>query len=188
MTLEWLAWLGDTIKIIGDLVPRRILINPSEKGVKFKGMTKVVILEPGRYWYWPFFTQVRLETAALQTLTLGEQTLVTKDGTAITIDSSILFNIENFEIAATKFHSYLNQIDDDARNVVSLYISNLNFKEDMVGNLDLVTKRLTFRIRKKLEKYGIRVSRFQLTSIATGIPIMHIGAKQLITVDFNNKS
>lgn len=183
MTFEWISWLGDTLKIIGDLIPRRILIDPSERGIKFKGMKKVIILEPGCHWWVPFFTKVRTEPFAQQTLSLGEQTLVSKDGTAITIDSSILFNIEDFETAATKFHSYLNQIDDDARNVVSLYISGLNFRTDIVGNLNTVTKHLTFRIRKKLAKYGIRVSRFQLTSIATGIPIMLIGHKQDIHVE-----
>lgn len=175
LSFEWISWLGDTVKVIGDLVPRHLLIEPSQKGVKFKGMTEVVILEPGRHWYIPYFSKVRMETAAQQTLYLGKQHIVTKDGTNVYLETSILFRVEDFEIATTEFASYENQVDDDARSVVVGYFNSLDYQSDVVGKLDIVTKRLTYRLRKKLAKYGIKVLRLQVGSIGSGISLLHIG-------------
>ena len=43
-SLEWISWLGDSLKTVGDLIPRHILIEPTDVGVKFQDMKKIVLL------------------------------------------------------------------------------------------------------------------------------------------------
>lgn len=177
LSLEWLGWLSETIQTIGDLIPRRVFIDPSQVGIKFKNMTEVVILKPGIFFYWPFFSKFRLESAVKQTLYLGNQIILTSDGTPIKIESSILFEVFDFVTAVTKFNCYITQIDDDARNIICKYFSTLSYREEIIGKTSEINEELTKMVSEKLKEYGIKVHRVQLTSIASGIPILHIDNK-----------
>lgn len=176
-SFEWINWLGESLKTVGDLIPRHVLIEPSEVGIKFQDMKNIVILNYGRHWYIPYFSKFKLESAVKQTLYLGNQIILTSDGTPIKIESSILFEVFDFITALTKFNCYVTQIDDDARNIICKYFSNLSYKEDVIGKTIKINEELTKMVSEKLKEYGITTHRVQLTSIASGIPILHIDNK-----------
>jgi regulator of protease activity HflC (stomatin/prohibitin superfamily) len=177
LSLEWLGWLSETIQTIGDLIPRRVQIEPSQVGIKYKYMTDVIVLPPGCHWYHPFFSKLRLESAVKQTLYLGNQIILTSDGTPIKIESSVLFEVFDFVTAVTKFNCYITQIDDDARNIICKYFSTLSYRKEIIGKTSEINEELTKMVSEKLKEYGIKVYRLQLTSIASGIPILHIDNK-----------
>ena len=177
LSLEWMGWLSETIQTIGDLIPRRIQIEPSQVGIKFKHMTNVIVLPPGCFWYIPFFTKLRLEPSVKQTLYLGNQIILTSDGTAIKVESSILFEVFDFVTAVTKFNCYITQIDDDARNIICKYFSTLDYKTNIIGKTGEINSVLTEMVSETLKQYGIIVHRVQLTSIASGFPLLHIDNK-----------
>lgn len=177
LSLEWLGWLSETIQTVGDLIPRRVQIEPSQIGIKFKDMKTVVLLPFGSHWYIPFFSKLRIEPSVKQTLYLGNQIILTSDGTAIKVESSILFEVFDFVTAVTKFNCYITQIDDDARNIICKYFSTLNYKEDIIGKTSNINSVLTEMVSETLKQYGIIVHRVQLTSIASGFPLLHIDNK-----------
>jgi regulator of protease activity HflC (stomatin/prohibitin superfamily) len=176
-SLEWLGWLSDTVQTIGDLVPRRVLVEPSDVMVKFKGMKTVVVCQNGIHWYWPFMSKIRIVPAVKQTLYLGNQMVTTNDGKAVKIESSILFEVEDFVIATTKFNCYITQIDDDIKNVICKYFSKLSFTDEVVGRATEINDILTEMSKEKLKEYGILVHRVQITSVASGFSILHIDNK-----------
>lgn len=177
LSLEWLGWLGDSLKTIGDLIPRRIQIEPSQVGIKFKHMTNVIVLPPGCFWYVPFFSRLRIEPSVKQTLYLGNQIVLTLDGTCVKLESSILFQVSDFVTAVTKFNCYITQIDDDARNIICKYFSTLSYKTNVVGHITQVNEDLTKMVSEKLNEYGIITYRVQIMSVASGFPILHIDNK-----------
>lgn len=176
-SLEWISWLGDSLKTVGDLIPRHILIEPTDVGVKFQDMKKIVLLPYGRHWYIPYFSIIRIVPAVKQTLYLGNQMVTTNDGKAVKIESSILFEVEDFVIATTKFNCYITQIDDDIKNIICKYFSKLSFTNEVVGKVTEINDILTEMSKDKLKEYGILVHRVQITSVASGFSILHIDNK-----------
>lgn len=177
LSLDWLSWLGDSLKTIGDLIPRRIQIEPSQVGIKFQHMTNVIVLPPGCFWYVPFFSRLRIEPSVKQTLYLGNQIVLTHDGTCVKLESSILFEVSDFVTAVTKFNCYITQIDDDARNIVCKHFSTLDYKNSVVGYVTQINEDLTKMVGEKLREYGIITYRVQIMSIASGFPLLHIDNK-----------
>lgn len=179
MNFEWISWLGSLIKIVGDLIPQRALVEPTHGGVKFKGMKKTIELVPGRYWYIPFFTTVHIIPVVRQTIDLKEQTLITKDNQVLRIQAMLTYEIEDVVKAMVNCYEYITQIDDESMSILCEYIPEKTL-EELTQHRKTINKELTRRTSERLSEYGVKVIRIKLTTMATGIPIIHMGADHYI--------
>lgn len=177
---DWLAWAGDLLKVVGDLIPKRILVPLTHRAVKFKHMTEAIELEPGKYWYVPFFSSVHIVPVVKQTISLGVQRLVTSDGRVIHLESSILYEVTDLKKAMTDFYCFEVQVDDDSKAVISHYINELTY-EGIVNNIKGINAELTNRIKQRLKMYGIEVHRLQLTTLTTGFPLLLISSNERVS-------
>jgi regulator of protease activity HflC (stomatin/prohibitin superfamily) len=179
MGFVWLEWLGQLVKLFGDLIPQRVLVEPTHKGIKYKGMKTIVVLEPGRYWYWPFFTMVHQMAVVRVVLGLQEQKITTKDGKVVAIEGMVSYEVTDIVKAMTKCFEVEDQIDDECMAVLCTYITKKTFDEIQTRRT-AVNKGLTEAIRTRMLEYGINVIRVQLTTFATGVPIVHIGNNKYV--------
>jgi regulator of protease activity HflC (stomatin/prohibitin superfamily) len=174
MGFEWIQWLGHIIKVIGDLVPQRILIEPTHRGVKFKGMTKTVVLVPGRYWYIPFFTSHYIIPVVKQSLYCPEQDLTTLDGKPVKIRCVVSYNVENVKKALVECYEFSEQIDDETMGLICRYVAKKNL-QDLMDNMLKFNAEVTILIRRRMREYGIHVNRVQITSFISGTSLLHTG-------------
>jgi regulator of protease activity HflC (stomatin/prohibitin superfamily) len=176
--MEWIAWLGNLFKLLGDLFPQREKIPPTHRGIKFRNMTESVVLQPGVYWYWPWRTEMHQIVIAQQTFWLDEQEVTTKDNRGVIIRGSVTYRVIDKDSAIIKATvetwDVENQVDDEAMAVYCDYVSSQTFKQ-IQADRAAVNKELTKQVRSRLNEYGVRVIRAQLTSFATGIPLLHMG-------------
>lgn len=179
MSFEWIAWLGNIIKLIGDLIPQREKIPPTHRGILYRGMTKVIIRWPGVYWYWPWRSEMHQLCICQQTLWLEEQDVTTADGKVVKCRGTVTYRIIDKEEAiikaAVETWEITDQIDDEAMAVYCEFIGGKNFDE-IQQNRSEANKELTRLVRSRLHEYGVKVVRAQLTSFATGFPLLHMGA------------
>lgn len=178
MGYEWIAWLGNLIKVLGELIPQREKIPPTHRGIKFVGMTRTVILPPGCYWYWPWRTEVHQLCIAQQTLWLEQQDVTTLDGKPVKLRGSVTYGIdtETESIVKAGVHTWeiTDQIDDEAMAVYCKYVGDHDF-DTLRGDRDSVNDDLTTLVQERLSEYGVTVVRAQLTSFTTGFPLLHMG-------------
>jgi len=178
MTFEWIAWLGNLIKLFGDLIPQRKLIPPTHRGIKYKKMKHIVVLDAGCYWYWPWFTEIHTLCIAQQTLWLEEQDVTTSDGHVVKVRGTVTFKIRDTVEAVTTagVHTWdiLDQIDDEAMAVYCAYIGENTFDHARVDRSH-TNAQLTDLVRERLDEYGVEVVRAQMTSFASGLPLLHLG-------------
>lgn len=180
MGFDWLSWLGNLIKLVGELIPQREKIPPTHRGLKYVGMTKVKTLQPGCYWYWPWRTEIHQLCIAQQTLWLEEQDVMTADGRSVKLRGTVTYRLrddpDSLMKAGVRTWDIRDQIDDEAMAVYCAFVS-CKTGEDIHQHRETVNKELTTLVRKRLKEYGVYVVRAQLTSFSTGIPLLHIGSK-----------
>ena len=54
-----LGWIGQIIEWFGQFIPRFVLIDLTQCGVKMRLGREVTVLEPGLHIYWPLPTALR---------------------------------------------------------------------------------------------------------------------------------
>tara|TARA_R110000824_G_scaffold269318_2_gene457860 strand:+ start:2061 stop:2612 length:552 start_codon:yes stop_codon:yes gene_type:complete len=170
----YLEWLGELVKVIGDLIPRRILVEPTHKGVKFKGMHTTLLLLPGRYWYIPFFSTYYLMPVVKQSLYTLEQDLTTLDGQPLKLKSVVSYEITDVVTAIAKAYEVTDQIDDESMGLICRYVARKTLQELMDDRIKM-NREITRLVNSRMKEYGITVRRVQITSFISGRSILHSG-------------
>ena len=178
MGFEWLDWLGGLVKLVGDLIPQREKVDPTLRAVLFRNMTKIIVLPAGIYWYWPWTSEIISMPVKRQVITIGQQDVTTADNMPVKFGGMVSYEIgpTDDEIIRAFVECYLaeDSIDDEATSVFCSVIKTKTFAE-IQQNPDDTNTELTRKVRSRLREYGLRTHRAQLTSFATGLPLLHIG-------------
>lgn len=162
-----LAWVGQVADWIGRFVPRWVLIDTTECGIKWVRGSRVVVLPPGIHWYWPAVTSFIRHPVARQTNNLKSQTISLRDEKTVIVGGLVVFEIRDVEAALA--HTF--DIDDTIKDItlsavhdVCCQLTWLELTEQQrSGELD---RKLKTEARKELEKYGVRVLKMTLTDLA----------------------
>lgn len=175
--MEWFTWLGEIIKMVGDIIPRRILIEPTHRGIKYKGMTDIVVLNPGRYWYVPFFTTYYTIPITRQSIYTDEQDLTTKDGRPLKVRSVISYEVEDVKTALARCYEFNTQIDDETMGIICRYVARRDLSE-LQNERAKANREITHLVNERMNEYGISIKRVQFTSFITGKPLLLIGIQR----------
>lgn len=177
--MEYLQWLGQLVRQIGELIPRREIVQHGTIGLKHVRGATIVKVKPGITWYWPFFTIFEVVDISQQTLWLEEQVAETTDGQAVvfrgTITYAVRTDLRSLIKAAVLTSDYEHQIDDEAAAVFCTYVASESFAA--LGSREEVSAELTEQVQDALDGYGIEVLRANLTSLQRGTPIIVSGTR-----------
>jgi regulator of protease activity HflC (stomatin/prohibitin superfamily) len=171
---SYLEWLGELVKVIGDLIPRRILVEPTHQGVKFKGMKHTLLLLPGRYWYIPFFSSYYLLPVVRQSLYTLEQDLTTLDGKPVKLRAVVSYEITDVVTAIAKAYEVTDQIDDETMGLICRYTARKTLDE-LMDDRTRMNREITSLVDRRMEEYGISIKRVQITSFISGRVLLHTG-------------
>ncbi len=183
--MDWFAWLGNLVKLFGDLIPMRIKVPPTHRAVLFKGMTESHVLTEGRYWYWPWVSSVVELPIKRQVVPLTTQDVVTKDGLPVQAKAIVTYTVgdsdEEVILAAVEAYNVDVSLDDEATAVLCSLLTSKTFEEVQSNRADF-NKQFTFKTRTRLKEYGLRVVRAQLTSYVTGTLLLHFLSTPAVSV------
>lgn len=174
--------LVELIKSFGRAFIFWYVVDPYEAGIilrlgKFHRMSK-----EGFNWTWPLYLErVLTANVATHTLTVGPQSLKTKDGKSLVITTVITCTVKDVKKFILEINGGVTALDDAAPGAVSDLIM-ANTLEDL-EKMRLQT-RLTNAIRELAEPWGIAVRRVQIVDFS---PMRSIRLLQHVTQTYADR-
>lgn len=112
-------------------------------------------LRHGLNWKWPVVEQELIETSALDSAVLREQSLTCKDGVQVTLRGVITYRVVNPRAYILDVDNPLTVINDAGCAVIGELIPELDSTEVLSGT-EFMSK-LTRRVRARAKRWGIDV-------------------------------
>lgn len=177
MTWEWLASLQSVVELIGSLIPRRVKIAPTHRGIRYRGMTEVSVVQPGVIWYWPFRSEVQVKMVVERPIALASQYLLTKDGKPVLVDGSILYSNHLDDNNLLKAFVETDSIEEVAASVAMACINEMIEASTMAELYDrqMFNRKLRKLLRARLGAYGLKLHRGNIETLSTGFPLLAMG-------------
>lgn len=168
------GWLGQLIEWLGLFIPRRILIDTTEAGVKWvnsrKG-SKVVPMQAGFHWYWPFTSDYKLHPIKRQTVDLRPQTIETKDGQTIIAGGLVVYEVTDIERVLVDTYNPDQTLKDVCLPAIHDVLSEMTWEE--IKTAPRLHLRLKNEVQREVEPFGVKVLKTKLTDLARS-PVLRI--------------
>jgi regulator of protease activity HflC (stomatin/prohibitin superfamily) len=167
-----LAWISNIVEWIGQFIPQRRLIASTHAGVKWRnslrgGRQAVIKLSPGMHWFWPFTTDLTTYPTARQTIKLNHVTISTVDDKTVAVGALFVYEISDIEAILAKTYDPEDTIHDIAVGALSRVVCNSSWPElTQMRRSGALDKAIKVKVRKDLERYGVRVLRTVVTDLA----------------------
>jgi hypothetical protein len=166
-----LAWIGQIASWIGQWIPRWMILDVTQGGVKYVRGRRIVELKPGVHFWWPVTTgQPDVYPTARQVDNLRTQTIMTADEDQdITIAVGGMVSYEVFDILKLLPKVWRAQAAIKEMSICGIHDVCCKMKwselksEQRRGTLDTKLKN---ELKKTLEGYGVRVVKVQLTDLS----------------------
>lgn len=161
------AWIGQIFDWVGKFIPRWIILNPTEGGVKYVRGWKVVPLKPGIHWYWPAVTTFDQYPTARQADRLQTQTMESADNKTFIVGGLLVYQVTDVgKLLPTTFEPAV-AIKDIALSAIHDVCCRMDWKalklEQQKGTLDTKLKNYA---QRQLDDYGVKVVKLMLTDLA----------------------
>jgi regulator of protease activity HflC (stomatin/prohibitin superfamily) len=162
-----LGWIGQAVEWFALWIPRRVIIEATHAGVKFKRGSHVVALAPGLHVFWPITTTLHVFPVVRQAVDLRAQTLVTRDDRSLAVGGLIVYEVT--DIVALIGHTY--DPDDTIRDIALSAIHDVCSRYTYAQLRDLnesgeLARLMRGACRRGLKPYGVRVLKTTLTDFA----------------------
>ena len=156
------GWLGQLADFLFSLFPRIIIVNPTQRGVRFKYGRHVSEITPGVRCFWPVVTEVEVYPVVRQTLNLDSQTLCTSDGRVVGVAGVVVYSVPNIIDFVTETHDGENCIRDIALMAISEVVTSNEYVYLQNDNKK-VRMELRNRMGASLKRFGVSVKQVQLS-------------------------
>lgn len=159
--MEAFDWINDTVRWFAQFFPRWDLCEPTEGGVKFRGLGKkrIKLLEPGKiYFWWPVSTVVYTIDTKRQTLTITQR-LTTKDNVTVMVTTVIVYTIIDVTLALVETRDFEDTISEVGEKLVVKPIMSRDFEQirvDLAESNEL-NNEVKRNARSMLSEYGVGV-------------------------------
>jgi len=160
-----LSWIGEIFQWSGRWIPRLIIVRKTHEGVRFVYGKRVRVMAAGLHVYWPLVTEIEIYPVVRQTLSLPEQTLITADGSVVTVDPVVIYRVRNIELVL----SSVWEPEETIRDIVQIAVANLvatKTLESLLASGGQLNQDLLGSARQELRGYGIEVLKAMFSSIA----------------------
>jgi len=162
------AWLAQLTDWLGRFIPRWVVLDTTENGIKYVRGAKVVLCEPGIHWYWPATTEWRTYPVVRQTDRLESQTMETKDGVTFLVSGTLTYSVNDLTKLLPHTHNAATTVVDIAMSAVHDVLCDMTWEELRAEQRH--TTKLKTKLRNaaqwQLSEYGINVAKLQLNSLA----------------------
>lgn len=174
--------LVDLIKQFGRAFIFWFLVDPYEAGLVLRLGKYHRMLKVGWNWLWPFYIERALTVnVATHTLTVGPQSLMTKDHKQLVITTVITCTISDALKLLFEINGGIAALDDAAPGAVSELVMSSTLEE--LEKMRLNT-RLTNEIKKLAEPWGIAVKRVQIVDFS---PMRSLRLLQHVTQSYADR-
>lgn len=153
--------IKDLIEYIFNFVKIWIIVQPWQQGIRVRKGKYIKKLSQGIYFRIPYLDSVYIQETRLRMVQMNIQTLTSKDGKEITINSSLGYSIENIEKLYETLYHPEGTIVSLAMSAVADYI----FKNDSKSmNPSAIETYVLATLNENY--YGLKLEHFKITNFA----------------------
>jgi regulator of protease activity HflC (stomatin/prohibitin superfamily) len=163
-----LDWLTDILRWVGRVVPRLVVVNTTHCVVAFVRGKNAKELRAGCHWLWPVWTNWVSYPVARQSVNLNTQTLLTKDNQTVAVGCIVVYEVDRPLELLAKSYDADETIKDVSLAAVKAYVVRASLEDLRSRRMD---SRLSRRIAKDLEPFGVKVIRAQMSDLAPCLAI-----------------
>jgi regulator of protease activity HflC (stomatin/prohibitin superfamily) len=132
-----------------------------ERGVVLRFGLKHRDISPGFHWIWPFHIEQYYSCSiAVETATVGPQSLTTKDDKSIVVSTIITFEVADSTKFLLEVEGGHQVIEDSAYGAVADFVMKRTWNQ--LREIEDINNDLSKLVRRKASKYGVNIISAQL--------------------------
>ena len=135
---------------------RRITIIEYEKGVKYKNGRFDMVLDPGQYWYMPFFVMVRKLDVRPSFVSITGQEVLSSDGVTLKVSLAAAFEIADPNVAVNKISNFQEALYIELQLALRQIIGSTEI-EAVLETRGEISKKLMELTEAKVSEFGLRL-------------------------------
>ena len=158
---QMLGWLGEFVAWIFNWVPRRLVLDYTQKAVHYPLGGEPLVLGPGVHWYVPNLGHVAAHFTNRFVLDLEPMALETKDGVRVSMGMTVTCRIADVARYEVENYDADSNILERAKNGLRDIVMEHTWAELVRpgGDGTRLEGNLSRRMAKVLEEFGVQVER-----------------------------
>jgi regulator of protease activity HflC (stomatin/prohibitin superfamily) len=161
------TWLSDIILALLEIVPRRVIVRSTHRGVKWRMRRGPVEMKPGLRIWWPLLSEIEVIPVARQTLNTSTQALMSKDAQQVVAGGVVVYSIQDIVRAIGERNYDVDETVNDISQAAIVEVITAWDLCDLLENIHgQVEEDLTATCRRQLRQYGVYVHRAALTDFS----------------------
>ena len=162
-------WLSDIVLALLEIVPRRVVIRSTHRGVKWRARRGPIEMKPGLRLWWPLLSEIEVIPVARQTLNTPTQPLMSKDAKQVVAGGVVVYSIQDIVKAIGERNYDVDEtVNDISQAAIVEVITAWDFHDLLTNICGQVETDLTDTCRKQLRQYGVYVHRAALNVFSHG--------------------
>lgn len=161
-----LGWIGAIVEWLGRFVPRCELVDSTMGAIKWVNPLRrpfsnpddypqqIIMLGPGRWWYWPWTTKFERWPVVRTTRDLPVQTVTTTDGFTFGVRAVLTFEVEDLKLLIAYTEDPNDAVRDIAGTAVHDVLAELTREELLNKSLN---RKLKGAAQTALKPFGVSV-------------------------------
>jgi len=171
--MELLQFFTNILQGLTSWFPRIVLVNVTERGVKFVRGKDAKLLKPGLHWWLPLTTTVERYTILKDATEFEPVVLPDSKGKPIAIGFTMIWRIEpdNVVLAATTIDDHTAMVGEIGESLLPPLVLQYDF-DGLLNrirggrNMKTINDMLTEEARTALVEYGITVDRCRINFVS----------------------
>ena len=159
------GWIGEIFQTLLRLLPWLVIVPATHGGVAFVRGHRIKEWKPGLHWYWPVATQYKLIITVRQTQMIQAKVAMTKDLKTVIVAALVTYTVDDVVSAIAKIADLPSDVIERSQEALFAEISEHTLAEIQADRVGFNVK-LTERVCKTLEGYGLQVLQSQMTEFA----------------------
>ncbi len=159
------GWIGEIFQTLLKLIPWLVIVPATHGGVAFVRGYRVKEWKPGLHWYWPVVTTYKLMATVRQTQMIKSKVVMTKDLRTVIVGALVTCHVDDVVSALSKIADLPSDIMERSLEAILAEIGE-NTLEGIQGDRVAFNQRLTERVGRALNGYGVQILQVQLTEFA----------------------
>ena len=178
-----LGWLGELIEFIISFVPRIVIVQFNERGVRYIRGKEPTEIKPGIHWYWPWCTEVEVHHVCRMVIPVESLPLETADDPPRRVEVGMIltchivdvlkFEVENVDADESMAEAAQGALQDIVTSSTWVDLHGETAEGTRLGG------KLARRMGKTLERFGVEVETCRPTAqISLDNATRHFGIHQ----------
>ena len=135
---------------------RRITVYEYERGLRYHKGRFHRVLDPGQYWYIPFWTQIIKMDVRPRVITLPGQEVLSSDGVTLKVSVAAKFEIADVHVAVNKIQDFYSALYVEIQSSLRQLIGGATI-EDLLAQRNDFSAKLKEMTEQKIEAMGLRL-------------------------------